>query len=145
MGIPARPVVGYLADNVLGPINTMLCAMALLSCMFLAWIGVTTKTGIYVFCVFFGLTNGAAQGVFGAALTSLTADPRKMGTRFGMVATLLGVAALAGPPTAGAIIDRSNGNYLGAQLWGAIVIIAGAATVAASRVSITGWKLKVKV
>jgi len=145
MSIPARPVVGYVADNVLGPINTVIVAMFVLSCMFFAWIGVTTKTGIYVFCVFFGLSNGAAQGVFGGALTSLTADPRKMGTRFGMVATLLGFAALAGPPTAGAIIDRSDGKYLGAQLWGAIVILAGAATVGASRIAITGWKLKAKV
>lgn len=145
MSIPARPVVGYLADNVLGPLNTVICATAILGCMFFAWIGVTTKTGIYVFCVFFGLSNGAAQGVFGGALTSLTSDPRKMGTRFGMVATLLGLAALAGPPTAGAIIDRSGGEYLGAQLWGAIVILAGAATIGASRVSITGWKLKAKV
>ena len=145
LGIPARPVVGYIGDNVLGPINTITAGMLLLSAMFFVWIGVTTETGLYVFCVFFGLANGAAQGILGGALTSLTDDPRKVGTRFGMVATLLGFAALAGPPTAGAIIDRSNGNYLGAQLWGGLVIGAGALAAASCRLSITGKRLISKV
>jgi MFS transporter, MCT family, solute carrier family 16 (monocarboxylic acid transporters), member 3 len=140
MGIPARPVVGYLADRVFGPLNTMATGILTLGVMFFAWTGVTTRTGLYVFSVFFGLANGAAQGVFPGALASLTKDQQKAGTRFGMVAAVIGCATLAGPPTAGAIIDASNGTYLWAQLWGGTVIICASFTVYASRFSKTGWK-----
>jgi MFS transporter, MCT family, solute carrier family 16 (monocarboxylic acid transporters), member 3 len=116
-----------------------------LGIMIFGWIGVTTRTGMYVFSVFFGLANGACQGVFVGALASLTSDPQKMGTRFGMVATLAGFATLAGPPTAGAIIDRCGGNYLWAQIWGGTVMILAALTVAAARWWETGTRLKVKL
>jgi len=142
MSIPARPAVGYIADNVLGPLNTMATGIFLLGTMFFAWTGVTTKTGLYVFSVFFGIANGAAQGVFPGALASLTKDQQKAGTRFGMVAAVIGCATLAGPPTAGAIIDASNGSFFWAQLWGGTVIICASLTVFASRFSKTGWKLK---
>lgn len=145
MGVPIRPFVGYVADNVLGPITTLIVGYCVLSVMFFAWIGVTGTTGIYVYCVFFGLSAGAAQGAFGGALSSLTKDPRKMGTRFGMVSTLLGFAALAGPPTAGAIVDRSGGSYVGAQIWAGVAVAAAALTIVACRVSLVGWKLRVKV
>ncbi|KAJ0290511.1 hypothetical protein COL940_001029 [Colletotrichum noveboracense] len=144
LGIPSRPVVGYVADRYLGPINTFMLTTFILGCMEFVWIGVKTRTGMYIFSVFFGLSNGAAQGVFVGALASLTADPQKMGTRFGMIATLSGFASLAGPPTAGAIIDRSGGQYLGAQIWGGVVIIAGSLTVGAARVAKAGkaWGAK---
>lgn len=144
MGIPIRPVVGYMADRHVGPINMFILTMFLLGCMEFAWIGVKTRTGMYVFSVFFGLSNGAAQGVFVGSTASLTTDPQKMGTRFGMIATISGFATLAGPPTAGAIIDRSGGQYLGAQIWGGAMMIAGSLTLAAARMAKAGkaWGAK---
>jgi hypothetical protein len=138
-------VVGYLADQVFGPINTFIAATTFVSCMVFAWIGVSSRGGMYAFSVFFGLANGAAQGVFVGSLASLTDDPRKMGTRFGMVCTIVAFAVLAGPPTAGAIIDRDNGRYFWAQIWAGLVIALGTLTVAASRYTKTGWKLRAKI
>lgn len=100
---------------------------------------------MYVFSIFFGLCNGAAQGVYPSALSSLTKDPRKMGTRFGMVCTIAAFATLAGPPTAGAIIDKSDGKYLWAQVWAGSVIILASLTLAASRGVASGFRLKVKI
>jgi MFS transporter, MCT family, solute carrier family 16 (monocarboxylic acid transporters), member 3 len=145
LGIPSRPLAGYVADHYIGPINTFIINVMILGIMNFCWAAVTTKTGMYVFSVFFGLANGAAQGVFVGALASLTSDPQKMGTRFGMVATLTGFATLAGPPTAGAIIDRSGGQYLWSQVWGGTVICLAAFTVAAARWWKTGTKLHAKV
>ncbi|KAK7427931.1 hypothetical protein QQZ08_005544 [Neonectria magnoliae] len=145
MSIPARPVVGYLADYHFGPINTFLMGMTLLSMMVYAWIGVHGRTGMYVFSVFFGLANGACQGTFVGANASLTKDPKKMGTRFGMIQTMSAFASLAGAPTAGAIIDRSNGRFLWAQVWGGTVMITAASFIAASRIAATGWELKAKI
>lgn len=112
--------------------------------MFFSWIGANDSTGTYVWSCFFGMAAGGAQGVFGGALSSLTKDPRKMGTRFGMVSTSLGFATLAGPPTAGAIIDGSDGSYVGAQIWAGSAVAIAALTMGACRTAITGrnWRVK---
>lgn len=144
MSVPIRPVVGLVADRI-GPINVYAFQTLVLACMIFAWTGVDTRAGMYVFSAFFGVANGAAQGVFGGALASLTKDPRKMGTRFGMVCTLGGFAALAGPPTAGAIIDKSGGQYLWAQVWAGLVMLLAAVTLAASRCAVTGFRLRAKI
>ncbi|KAI7775506.1 mfs monocarboxylate transporter [Diaporthe eres] len=141
-GIPLRPIVGHIADRHLGPINTFIVAIFVLACMDFAWVCVKTKAGMYVFSVFLGMANGAAQGIVLGALASLTADPRKMGVRFGMVATLSGVATLAGPPMAGAIIDSTGGRYLWAQIWAGAVLLASSFIIAASRVSKSGKRIR---
>lgn len=137
--------MGFVADRYVGPINCYSLATFVLGIILFSWTGVRSQAGMYVFSVFFGLANGAAQGVFVGSLASLTKDPRKMGTRFGMVCTIVAFATLAGPPTAGAIIDRSGGAYLWAQVWAAMVIILGSITVAAARFSASGPKLLVKI
>jgi hypothetical protein len=48
-----------------------------------------------------------------------------MGTRFGMVFSVLGFCTLAGPPTAGGMIENMNGSFLGAQIWAGVVTITG--------------------
>ncbi|KAK4122431.1 MFS general substrate transporter [Parathielavia appendiculata] len=145
MSIPSRPLVGFLADRYLGPINMYAFHVLVLGCMLFAWTGVTTRAGMYVFSVFFGLANGAAQGLFTCSLASLTKDPRKMGTRYGMVCTIIAFASLAGPPTAGAIIDKSAGQYLWAQVWAGLVIVLGSVALAGCRCAVSGFKLWVKV
>lgn len=142
-GIPLRPIVGHIADRYLGPINTFVVAILVLASMDFAWAGVNTRAGMYVFSVFLGMANGAAQGIVLGALASLTADPRKMGVRFGMVATLSGIATLAGPPMAGAIIDSTGGRYLWAQIWAGAVLLASSFIIAAARVSKSGKRIRV--
>ena len=145
MSVPSRPVAGYLADRYFGPINLYAFHTLVLGCLIFAWTGVTTRTGMYVFAVFFGLAVGAAQGLFAGSLASLTKDPRKMGTRFGMVCTIVAFASLAGPPTAGAIIDKSGGRYLWAQVWAGMVIVLASVTFVVARCAVTGFKLWVKI
>ncbi|KAL2140913.1 hypothetical protein VTI28DRAFT_3062 [Corynascus sepedonium] len=145
MSVPSRPITGYLADRYFGPINLYTFQTLVLGCMIFAWTGVTTRTGMYVFSAFFGLAVGAAQGLFAGSLASLTKDPRKMGTRFGMVCTIVAFASLAGPPTAGAIIDKSGGRYLWAQIWAGLVIVLASLVLAATRCAVAGPKLRVKI
>lgn len=81
-----------------------------------------------------GFVNGAAQGVFPGASSSLVSDPSRLGSWVGMIFTVCGLATLAGPPVMGAIIDASGGTYLWAQIWAGLVIILGAVcTLAAAR------------
>ncbi|KAK9439454.1 Major facilitator superfamily domain, general substrate transporter [Metarhizium brunneum] len=145
VGIPIRPMVGYLADNYFGPINVFIVATAFVGIMLFAWVGISTRTSMYVFSACFGVAIGTNQGIFVPSLASLTKDPQKMGIRFGMVETLCSFATLAGPPTAGAIIDRSGGEYVSAQIWGGSVMLAASLIVVASRIAATGWKWKVTI
>ncbi|KAH6666551.1 major facilitator superfamily domain-containing protein [Plectosphaerella plurivora] len=145
MGIPVRPVAGWISNNVAGPINTYVVSMFILGAMQFAWIGVHDRVGMYLFSVFFGVAAAASQCVFIGALASLTDDPTKMGARSGIVYLLSAFATLAGPPTAGAIIDRSGGDYFWAQVWGGMGIAVSAFTVAGARYCKTGMVWGVKV
>ncbi len=145
MGIPFRPLAGYLANNFFGPINVFIGATTGVSILLFSWTGVTTREGMYAFSVFYGIVIGANQATFVSALASLTADPRKMGIRFGMIETLSSFATLAGTPTAGAIIDTMGGKYLVSQLWAGAVMAGAVVVFVCMRISLTGMKLRVKV
>lgn len=145
MGLPARPIAGYVADKYLGPINTNVILQAAFAAILFGWTGVSTRVDMYIFCVFLGIITGASQGLFLGALASLNKDARKMGIRFGMVASICALGTLAGPPTGGAIIDHAGGAYLGAQLRAGGVMSASSLAVAFSRVAMTGWQWRVKI
>lgn len=142
VGIPVRPIIGY-ANTYFGPINIYILATTFIAVMLFIWTTVTTRMGMYVFSAFYGVAVSANQATYVPSLASLTRDPQKMGIRFGMIETLCAFSALGGPPTAGAIIDLSGGQYAQAQIWGGSVMIAAALTFAAARISVTGWKWKV--
>lgn len=145
VGIPARPTAGYIADRWLGPINLFAGFTGLFGIMIFAWSGVSTRIDMYIFSAFLGLVVGAGQGIFVGSLASLTKDPQKMGTRFGMVLTLCAFASLAGPPTAGAIIDQSGGKYIWAQVWGGSLLICATLILLRSRVAVSGWTWRAKL
>ena len=58
-----------------------------------------------------------------------------MGTRFGMVFSIIAFATLAGPPTAGALIQSDDGSFLGAQVWAGTVAVIGALFICAAKAS----------
>ncbi|KAK1472968.1 major facilitator superfamily transporter [Colletotrichum tamarilloi] len=140
-----RVLSGFIAGRYLGSINMFIISNVVVSGMYFAWIGVHTSPGLYVLSVFFGIANGFVQGVFTPALASLTVDPTKMGARFGMVATIVGVASLAGPPIAGAILDVSGGKYIWAQIWAAVITLLGVGSLFAARIAAVGNVLRAKV
>jgi hypothetical protein len=72
------------------------------------------------------------QTVFVGGLASLTTDPSKLGVRFGMVCSMMAFASLAGPPTAGALIEADHGGFLKAQIWAGSVTICAALFVSAA-------------
>jgi MFS transporter, MCT family, solute carrier family 16 (monocarboxylic acid transporters), member 3 len=132
VGIPVRPLLGLVADRH-GALPTLVIFSTVLGAMLYFWIIVQDVQGLYAWSVIYGLATGATQGLFVAALASLTTDMSKMGTRFGMVCSILAFASLAGPPTAGALIQSQNGNFTAAQIWGGTVTIAGAFFVGMAR------------
>ncbi|KAI3393973.1 hypothetical protein diail_3452 [Diaporthe ilicicola] len=145
VAIPARPLAGLAASYLVGPMNLFILSTVALGSITASWIAVSSSLGMYIFVVFWGFANGFLQAAFGASLAALTDDPNKMGTRYGMVVTLLAFSTLAGPPTAGILIDNSGGRFFGAQIWATVVTIFGGLAVASGRWWITGWKAFVRI
>lgn len=101
--------------------------------------------GLYALAVFYGFASAAAMGLFAGTVPSLTKDLDKIGTRVGMVLTLMSLGPLTGPPVAGALIQRSGGSYLAAQIWAGVTLLVATAALVGARVIRTGWVLNVKV
>ncbi|KAJ4252884.1 hypothetical protein NW762_010790 [Fusarium torreyae] len=130
VGIPTRPLVGLVSDRLLGPLPTLILSSIFLSIMLFVWIPVKSIGGMYAWVVLYGIATTGTQGICVGALVSLTKDPARMGTRFGMALSLFGFATLAGPPTGGGIIETMNNNYVGAQAWAGAVTITGSLFIA---------------
>ncbi|KAF2132479.1 putative monocarboxylate permease, partial [Dothidotthia symphoricarpi CBS 119687] len=132
VGIPVRPLLGLIADRYFGALPTLIVSTTFLAIMLFAWIPIRSVSSLYVFSVFYGLATGATQGMFVGGLASLTTDSSKLGVRFGMVCSILAFASLAGPPTAGALIQSDNGGFLKAQIWAGTVTISAALFICAA-------------
>jgi hypothetical protein len=137
LGLPGRIIPALLSDAYLGPFKTLIPLALGSGVLYLSWIRVHSVGGIYAIAVLFGLVNGGVQAMSMAGLPFLTADLSKIGTRSGMVLSIVSVASLTGPPIAGALIQAGGGTYLPMQIWTGCIMIIGGGLVAAARVANT--------
>ena len=117
-GIPARLVPGLIADKY-GALNTIIPISWTLIIVTWCWIAVHSTAGLYAWVVIYGMNVSALQCLIPPITASLTPDMRMIGTRLGMVFSLMGFAGLSGPPIGGAIQSAMGGRYLGSQIWAA--------------------------
>ncbi|CAK7231688.1 hypothetical protein SCUCBS95973_008003 [Sporothrix curviconia] len=148
VGAIGRLLPNYIADLV-GSINMFAVFGLYAGIAGLSWMAVHNATGLYVWCVFYGIAAGGIQSLFPAGLTSLnTRDLSKAGVRIGMVFTINSIATLTGPPVAGALITADNGGYLGAQIFTGTVLLIGTCFIVSAKVSLgrsTGLGLRARV
>ena len=147
VGIPGRVLPNIVADRV-GPLTMFVPAAGLAGATMLAWTGVRSAAGLYVWVVFYGLFAGGIQSLFPAGISSLAPDMSKVGVRLGMIFTIVSFAALTGAPIAGAILAASGGRYRGAQIFAGVSMLVGCAFLVAARVAKArkvpgGWKAKI--
>ncbi|KAI0506270.1 MFS monocarboxylate transporter [Xylaria bambusicola] len=140
LGIPGRILPGFIATYYLGPINTAIPTATVVAIVLFLWPVVAhEKIPLYVFAAAYGFVASAIQSLFAVGLAALTTDLSRLGTRMGMVFSVVAFASLTGVPIAGAIIEASGGRYLGAQLWAASITLLGAVALLVARVSKVGW------
>lgn len=109
------------------------------------WAGVgDSRSGLYIFAAIYGFFASAIQALFAVSLAALTDDLDKLGTRMGMVFSVVAFASLTGSPIAGALIQAEGGTFLGAQIWGATSMLLGAAALTVARVARTGFVVRAK-
>lgn len=142
VGIPGRIVPAIISDRYLGPINTLIPTAFMAGVLLFIWIAIDSLNSMYAFVVIFGYFGAGVQSLFPAALGSLTSDLAKVGVRIGMVFSIVSFAALSGPPIAGQLIQRRNGNYLDAQIFGGLVLIIASLLLSAARIAKTGMRVK---
>ncbi|KAI8255601.1 hypothetical protein K4K53_007902 [Colletotrichum sp. SAR 10_77] len=111
VGAIGRVIPGFLADLFLGPLNVVTPAAAVCTILLFSWMAIKSAAGLYAWAVIYGIFGATVQGLFPAALSSLTTDLRKAGTRMGMVYSIVSFANLTGPPLAGALIKIGGGEY----------------------------------
>lgn len=144
IGVPGRLVCGLVADRLLGPINTLIPVAFFAGVLFYCWATVSSLGGLYTFCIIYGFFGAGIQSLFPASCASLTTDLKKMGVRTGMCFTFISIACLTGPPIAGALIQKHNGGFLYAQMFGGSAFMGGTLTLIAARIAKNGkgWKCR---
>lgn len=125
-------IPGYIGDK-MGPVNVYMLCTLLTGMTMLCWAAVRSVPSMYAWTVVYGFIVGGVQSVFPSGLTSLTEDPRKQGTRMGMVCTIVSFATLTGSPISGAIINFQGGKYLGAQMFAGVAMLMAAVFIALAR------------
>lgn len=142
VGIPGRLACGLVADRLLGPVNTLTPVAFIAGLLLYSWAKVHSLGALVVFCIIYGFFAAGVQSLFPAACASLTTDMKKMGVRTGMCFSVVSVACLTGPPLAGALIQRDDGGFLLAQMFGGSAFVAGSSTLLAARIAKNGLNLK---
>lgn len=128
MGILGRIIPALLADKYFGIINTLIPAVGISGILLLAWIGITSTEGLFGWAIIYGITTNATQGLFPAAVSDLSTDPTRVGTRVGMILGVVSISSFTGPPIGGRLVAIHNGNYLYAQLFGGLTMVAACLT-----------------
>ncbi|TKA70654.1 hypothetical protein B0A55_08767 [Friedmanniomyces simplex] len=144
MGFVFRLVPNYLADR-LGALNVMVPFVFLCGIMMFGWIGIHTPGTLYVFAAIYGAGSAGIQSMWPATLASLTSDLSKAGVRMGMGFSMVSFACLTGPPLAGALIQRRDGDYLYALIWAGTSFFVGGTLILAARTAKVGWRLRCRI
>lgn len=104
----------YLADK-LGPLTILAMSGLASGVLCFGWMGIRNLGGLIAYAVLYGVSSGGLVSVTPTATVSLTPDLSVVGTRLGMQFFATGVAAVIGPPIAGAIIGTGGqAGWLGA-------------------------------
>lgn len=135
VGLPGRLICGLMADKLLGPVKiiTPVCVIAGL-CLY-GWTAVNSFGSLLTFCVVYGFFGAAIQSILPAACASLTTDLTRIGTQTGMCFSCISIACLIGPPLAGALIQRDEGRFLYAQVFGGSSLMCGSLLLVAAIIS----------
>ena len=142
IGLIGRMLPAYISDRYFGPLNTIIPFSFITGLLLFCWIAVTSRGGLIAFSIIYGLSAAGIQSLFPATLASLTTDMKKVGVRTGMVFSVVAFGVLTGPPLAGALITRDNGNYLYAQVFAGTVLAVGGIFLILARLAAIGLRVE---
>jgi MFS family permease len=132
-----RIAPGFVADHI-GCLNTMVPISFIASILAFGWIGIRSQAGAIAFACLYGFSSGAIVSLPPTIVARLTPNMSIMGTRMGISFTFAGVGLLIGNPIAGNLLDLEHAVFWKAQLFSAVMLIAG--TILFMWVRILKWR-----
>ncbi|KAF9465811.1 MFS general substrate transporter [Collybia nuda] len=134
-GVFGRIAPAYLSDTV-GRFNllTPSAFFSGLSCL-VFWMFAKSLVSLMLFAAAYGFFSGAFISVLTPCVAQIS-DIRQIGTRIGMLYTIISFPSLVGGPTAGALLVRANGSYNGMILFSGITVVAGSIFILFSKLNI---------
>ncbi|KAH8689024.1 major facilitator superfamily domain-containing protein [Talaromyces proteolyticus] len=145
VGVIGRTVPNFIGQKYTGIMNITIVMSLISAVCIYCWAALHDSAGLYGWTVIYGLVAGGAQALFPAMATRQTTELNKVGTRTGMVLSIVSFSCLTAPAIQGALCERDGGGYLAAQLFSASSVVVGAGFLVLSRWSRVGLKLRVKI
>jgi len=138
-----RIVPNFIADKV-GPMNIIIPAAVCSGIICLCLIPIRNVAPLIVVCLLYGFFSGALVSLPPTIYVHLSMKQRHMiGTRMGMGFFVTSIGLLLGTPICGWILNGASYTYV--WVFGGLLLIAGACSMAASRTAkVGGLKLMVK-
>ncbi|KAL8955283.1 MAG: hypothetical protein Q9193_006809 [Seirophora villosa] len=144
VSIFGRTIPGYIADKT-GRFNIMIVTSFLSTILVLAlWLPARGNVPYILFAAFYGFSSGAFVSL-APALVAQISDIREIGVRTGGMFAVISIAALVGNPIGGALVSDQQGAYSHLQVFCGIMMLGGSVVFVASRWSLAGFKLNVRV
>ncbi|KAH9919152.1 MFS general substrate transporter [Epithele typhae] len=123
-GILGRLVPPVLSDT-LGRFNIIIpCALFTGLSMLLFWPFATSLVSIMLFAAVYGFFSGGFNALVIPVVAQIS-DIREIGTRIGVLYSIISVPALCGGPAAGAILKANGGSFLGMMILGGSAVVGG--------------------
>ena len=139
-GSVGRLLPNLIADRI-GPLNTQIPFVTVAAILAFCWVRIRDTAGLIIFCILHGFFSGTFVSLQGPTVVSLCPDLSTVGTRIGMVLAFSGMGLLVGSPVAGAIL-RSEGGWIGLQLWSGAIIVTSALCLLAARIAKASLKVQ---
>ncbi|KAJ7807453.1 MFS general substrate transporter [Mycena leptocephala] len=134
-GVIGRIAPAYLSDT-LGRFN-LLAPAAFLSgvlCV-LFWMFARALVPLMLFAAAYGFTSGAFISVITPCVAQIS-DIRQIGSRIGILYSIISFPSLVGGPAAGALLEAGKGEYTGMILFAGLTVIAGSFLILAAKFKI---------
>ncbi|KAF8727497.1 hypothetical protein AX14_007356 [Amanita brunnescens Koide BX004] len=134
-GILGRVAPAYLSDAI-GRFNLLIPSAFLsgLSCL-VVWKFSYVLSSILGFAVAYGFFSGAFISVINPCVAQIS-EVHEIGTRIGMLYTVISFPSLLGGPLAGALLTQDHGSYDGVILLSGTTIVTGSFLILCSKFSI---------
>ena len=140
--VPGRIFPNFLADYA-GPLNILTPCATITGILALGWIGIDSRASVIAFAALYGFFSGGFVSMPPVAITSLTADHRRLGTRMGQCFFFSAFGLMCGTPVCGAIL-QTTGSWLGVQLFCGMTIFLTGMLLVGARVASKGWRVGIK-
>ncbi|KAJ6549934.1 MFS general substrate transporter [Mycena capillaripes] len=134
-GVIGRVAPAYLSDRI-GRFNLLVPAAflsGLLSVLF--WLFARSLVPLMLFAAAYGFASGAFISVITPCVAQIS-DIRQIGSRIGLLYSVISFPSLVGGPVAGALLQAGRGQYTGMILFAGLTVIAGSFLILAAKLKV---------